>query len=225
MLEQLSYLRELNVLSVVLRILLSMVLGGVLGIERGIKGRPAGFRTHMLVCLSSALVMMTNQYIAKLYGTGDPARMGAQVISGVGFLGAGTIIFTGQNRVKGITTAAGLWAAACVGLAIGIGFFEGAIIGSIAVFITVSALHFFDEYIHLHSYSLDLYVEVQGKEKLSEFLHFLKEHQFEVSDVHFIKNKMKNAILATLTIHSTIKRSRNEVERVLQSAEVIVEIM
>jgi len=89
-----------------------MLLGGILGIERGRKYRPAGFRTYMLVCLGTTIVMLTNQYVYERYGGGDPVRMGAQVISGIGFLGAGTIIVTGHNQVKGLTTAAGLWAAA-----------------------------------------------------------------------------------------------------------------
>ena len=124
-----EYLRELNFISMLLRIILSVLIGGVLGIERGTKNRPAGLRTYILVCLGSALVMMTNQYVYITYETGDPVRLGAQVISGVGFLGAGTIVLTGRNKIMGITTAAGLWAAACCGLAIGIGFYEGAVLG------------------------------------------------------------------------------------------------
>ena len=107
-------LAELSLWTVLLRIALSALCGGMVGLERGRKGRPAGFRTHILVCLGAALAMMTNQYIAESFSTGDPARLGAQVISGIGFLGAGTIIVTGQRQVKGLTTAAGLWASACV---------------------------------------------------------------------------------------------------------------
>ena len=124
-------LYELNMISTFFRLLLALICGGILGIERGKKNRPAGFRTYMLVCVASAMVMITNQYISNMYSTGDPSRMGAQVISGIGFLGAGTIIVTGRNRVKGLTTAAGLWASACIGLTIGVGFYSGAIIGCI----------------------------------------------------------------------------------------------
>ena len=107
-----EYLRDLNIASISLRIILSILLGGILGLERGIKNRPAGLRTYILVCLGSALVMMTNQYVCITYQTGDPVRLGAQVISGIGFLGAGTIVLTGRNKITGITTAAGLWTAA-----------------------------------------------------------------------------------------------------------------
>ena len=114
--------RELNLYSLIIRIVLSLFIGGILGFDRGRKNRPAGFRTYMLVCLGSTLVMITNQYVFQVFKSGDPVRLGAQVVSGVGFLGAGTIILTGHNQVKGITTAAGIWTAACCGLTIGIGY-------------------------------------------------------------------------------------------------------
>ena len=104
--------QELNTGSIILRILLSIGVGGVIGLERGIKNQPAGFRTYMLVCLGASLVMMTNQYICDTFGGGDPSRLGAQVISGIGFLGAGTILVTNGSRIRGLTTAAGLWTAA-----------------------------------------------------------------------------------------------------------------
>ncbi len=130
---------------VVVKLLLALVCGGLLGFERERKHRPAGLRTYMLVCIGATLVMMTNQYICDMYETGDPARMAAQVVSGIGFLGAGTIITTTNNKVKGLTTAAGLWAAGCVGLAIGIGFYEAAIIGTALIFIVMVILHSFDK--------------------------------------------------------------------------------
>lgn len=111
----------------VVRILLATILGAAIGFERGRKHRPAGLRTHMLVCVASALVMVTNEQLIYAYGSGDPTRMGAQVISGIGFLGAGTILTDRQSRVRGLTTAAGLWASACIGLAVGGGFYIGGI--------------------------------------------------------------------------------------------------
>lgn len=105
---------------VLARVLLAMLLGGALGLERERKHRPAGLRTYMIVCMSSALVMLTGEYVFRLYGSGDPTRLAAQVISGIGFLGAGTIITTSRH-VVGLTTAAALWASACIGLACGRG--------------------------------------------------------------------------------------------------------
>ena len=105
-------IREVTVLSVVLRIAVAVLLGGFMGMERGIKRRAAGLRTYMLVCVGSCMIMLTNQYIFQNYQSGDPVRMGAQVVSGIGFLGAGTIIVTRHNQIKGLTTAAGLWVSA-----------------------------------------------------------------------------------------------------------------
>ena len=117
-------IREITYGTIFFRLFLSIVIGGVLGLERGRKSRPAGLRTYILVCLGSTVVMMTNQYVSQCMNTGDPVRMGAQVLSGIGFIGAGSIMKTGRNQVRGITTAAGLWAAACIGLTIGILLFS-----------------------------------------------------------------------------------------------------
>ena len=95
--------RELTVTEIILRVLVSVVLGGLIGLERGMKNRPAGLRTYMLVCVGACVVMLTNLYTYQVYQVGDPVRMGAQVISGIGFLGAGTIIVTSRNQIKGLT--------------------------------------------------------------------------------------------------------------------------
>jgi putative Mg2+ transporter-C (MgtC) family protein len=129
-------------LEISLRLLLAGILGGIIGFEREHTNRPAGFRTHILVCLGSALVMVTSEFIFDKYhllSNMDPTRLGAQVISGIGFLGAGTIIRDGIN-VRGLTTAASLWAVSCVGIAVGIGFYEGAIIATVLIFLTLIAL-------------------------------------------------------------------------------------
>jgi putative Mg2+ transporter-C (MgtC) family protein len=128
--------------TIILRLFLAVILGGLIGMEREEKHRPAGFRTHILVCVGSAVVMLTSEYIFNAYRgltNADPARLGAQVISGIGFLGAGTIIRQGNN-VKGLTTAASLWAVACIGLALGIGFYEGAVAGALLIIFTLMVL-------------------------------------------------------------------------------------
>ena len=106
---------------------LAAFCGSAIGIEREFKRRPAGFRTHILICLGAAMTTLTSQYLSLImhYYT-DMARLGAQVVAGIGFIGAGTIIVTKRQRVKGLTTAAGLWTVAIIGLALGGGFYEGA---------------------------------------------------------------------------------------------------
>lgn len=126
-------------LEMILKLLLASVLGGIIGYQRESSHRPAGLRTHILVCIGSALVMITSEYIFRMYEgqtTMDPARLGAQVISGIGFLGAGTILRDGST-IKGLTTAAGLWAVSCIGLAIGTGFYFGGITTAVLVYIAL----------------------------------------------------------------------------------------
>lgn len=176
-------LREVTWLAVLLRIISSFVLGGLLGLERGLKQRPAGLRTYMLVCVGSCLIMMTNEYVAQVFGTGDPVRMGAQVVSGIGFLGAGTIMVTKHNQIKGLTTAAGLWAAAAVGLATGIGFHEAAITGATVIFITLSVLSNLDGRMHRKADHFEVYAELPPSVSLGMLLDALDTRDFIIDDI------------------------------------------
>ena len=216
-----TYLGEVNFLSTFVRLALAMLCGGVLGMERGKKNRPAGFRTYMLVCVGATLVMLTNQYICNVYGTGDPARLGAQVISGIGFLGAGTIIVTGRNRVKGLTTAAGLWADACVGLAIGIGFYSGAIIGCTLILLVMSVLHRMDDKMSANTKILDMYMEFQKMSDLGGFLSKIKEFGMKISEIEMTKSNAAEdvgvAVLVTLKLEK--KRPHTEIIELLSQIE------
>lgn len=176
-------LREITTISIFVRILAAMVLGGLIGMERGIKNRPAGFRTYMLVCIGACIVMIVNQYVYQAFGTGDPVRMGAQVVSGIGFLGAGTIIVTSHNQIKGLTTAAGLWASACVGLASGIGLYEAAVAGSLAIFATLTILHTLDVRLRSQSNVVELYIELDPGTSLGLFLRGARERGLELSSI------------------------------------------
>ena len=120
----------------ILKIFIAVLVGGLIGLERESSKRPAGLRTHILVCVASTMVMDINLMIAQQFITADPMRLGAQVISGMGFLGAGTIIKEGPT-VKGLTTAAGLWAVACLGLVIGAGFYLMALFAALVMLITL----------------------------------------------------------------------------------------
>ena len=175
-------LREVTYLAVALRVFMAVLIGGILGMERGMKNRPAGLRTYMLVCVGACVVMLTNQYIYQVFGSGDPVRMGAQVVSGIGFLGAGTIIVTRRNQIKGLTTAAGLWAAAGVGLALGVGFYEAAVVGTFAVFFVMTLLQKMDNRLHRRSRQLEAYIELSSI-SLGDFLRTMREEDIEISDV------------------------------------------
>lgn len=176
-------LREVTLLAVILRIIVSFLLGGMLGMERGLKQRPAGLRTYMLVCVGACAIMLTNEYVVQVYGAGDPVRMGAQVVSGIGFLGAGTIIVTRHNQIKGLTTAAGLWATAAVGLATGIGFYEAAITGAVVIFITLSVLSNLDDRMHRKTDHFEVYVELPPSVSMGMLMDALRTREITVEDV------------------------------------------
>ena len=175
-------LRELTLVSICLRIFCAVVIGGLIGLERGMKNRPAGLRTYMVVCLGACLIMMTNHYVCQVFNTGDPVRLGAQVVSGIGFLGAGTIVVTRRNQIKGLTTAAGLWASAGVGLALGIGFYEAAIVGGFAVFFVMTILQKMDHNMHRKTKTIEVYVELSHDCTLSTFLANVRSQDIEVRD-------------------------------------------
>lgn len=166
-----------------LRILCAVFLGGLLGLDRGLKNRPAGMRTYMLVCVGSCLIMLTNQFIYQSAGTGDPVRMGAQVVSGIGFLGAGTIIVTRRSQIKGLTTAAGLWAAAGVGLALGVGFYFGAALGGAAIFGVMTLLHRMDNKLQSNARTIEVYVEMSQDFSVGDFLRELRTRNLELHEL------------------------------------------
>ncbi len=207
-----SDLNSINDTTIILRLFLAIFLGGMIGYERGRAGRPAGLRTHILVCLGSALAMMTNQYIYQTYGISDPTRMAAQVISGIGFLGAGTIIVTGRHQVKGLTTAAGLWATACMGLAIGIGFYKAAIIGCILITFSTVVLHRLDNIMMSKSKVFDLYIEFNKSVSITTVLDAMKSNHIAIDTIEIVKPSYNvNAVAAIMTIRLKQKRIRVDV--------------
>ncbi len=141
-LEQvISILRDFNYATIALRLILAIVAGGIIGSERGRHGSAAGLRTHILVCIGSAMTSLTGYYVYATLGiSGDVLRLAAQVVSGIGFLGAGMIIVKNSNVVIGLTTAAGMWATAAIGIALGYGFYSGAIIATVFCVFTAAFL-------------------------------------------------------------------------------------
>ena len=196
------FFRPITLLAVATRILCALIVGGALGIERGMKNRPAGLRTYMLVCVGSCLIMLTNQYIYQTTGSGDPMRLGAQVVSGIGFLGAGTIVVTRHSHIRGLTTAAGLWASAGVGLALGIGFYEGALIAAFAIFVTMTLLQKMDSRVHRNTKTMEVYVELGPELPLGTFLRLVRDLGMETTDIQYdsdiVLEKGHRAFLAIL---------------------------
>ncbi len=200
-------IREVTYYAVALRIFAAILIGGLLGLERGMKHRPAGMRTYMLVCVGACLVMLTNQYIYQVFGTGDPVRMGAQVVSGIGFLGAGTIIVTRRNQIKGLTTAAGLWTSAGVGLALGIGFYEAALVGGLAVFFVITLLQRMDNNMHRKSKQMEIYLELSKEVSLGDFLRTVRAQNIDISNVQREQDEESGSNRAYIATLKTKKRS------------------
>ena len=189
MLEQLQFLREFTLLSVIVRLFFAVFAGGLIGLEREYKRRPAGFRTHILICIGACMTTMTSQFLAfALDAPVDLSRMGAQVVAGVGFIGAGTIIVTRQQRVKGLTTAAGLWACAILGLAIGAGFFESAAV-FLCLILLAEMLFVRLEYRLLRdSREHILYVEYTGADCLDRILSCFRQQDIRVNNIEITRS-------------------------------------
>lgn len=205
-------LTTINDTTIIVRLLLSVLFGGAIGYERGRAGRPAGLRTHILVCLGSALAIMTNQYIYQVYSVGDPTRMAAQVISGIGFLGAGTIIVTGRHQVKGLTTAAGLWATACMGLAIGIGFYKAAIVACLLIVFATVVLHRLDNNMLVKANVLDIYLEFSKGASITNVLDKIKQLGNTVDSIEIVRPSYDStATAAIMTLRLKSKKVRFDI--------------
>jgi len=209
-LENIRILSDLNLLSIIVRISLALVLGGILGMERQQKQRPAGFRTYIIVCLGATLACITNVYMVNYLGGGDPARIPAQVISGIGFLGAGTILVTRNSHVKGLTTAAGLWCVATIGIAVGCGFYTGAIICTLAIEFSLAFLMYFDKKLSYNSKYLSFYAEFSDSKYIRELVTFAKKENISLHDLDMFKAPDSQNIMATFTIQMKNKSMREE---------------
>lgn len=237
----LSHLREFTVYSVVLRLVLAMLFGGLIGLERGRKGRAAGFRTYMLVCLGAALTMLLSQYeyfmvthtwaetAAEIGLRTDVSRFGAQVINGIGFLGAGTIIVTGRQEVKGMTTAAGLWASACTGLAVGAGFYECVLLAFLLISLVIRVLPAVENYVVENARNMNIYVEFESLDDVGEILNRIKSQNVQIYDVeidHGRREKSQNPSavfsirLNQKLIHTQVLAAISELETVLTIDEI-----
>ena len=178
-----SWMVGTNLWGILLRLFMAFIFATILGVERSVKKHTAGLRTYILVCVGSTIAIMVNEYLVVAYGTGDVGRLGAQVISGIGFLGAGTILVTSRNQVKGLTTAAGLWANACLGLCIGAGFYTVAIVGFVIISFTIFFMPRFEKRFTKKGDLVEIHVEFEARPNLKEFVAFIREKGFKVESV------------------------------------------
>ena len=171
-----NWMADFNVWTVAIRLVLALVFGGIIGLERGRQRRAAGLRTHILVCVGAALTVLVGFYAREILGitNSDPLRVSAQVISGIGFLGVGTIMTRGRFQIVGLTTAAGLWVTAAIGIALGAGFYEGAIIGFVISAFTVMVLNKIERHINEFRSSFGVYVEINSDTAVRSCIEHLK---------------------------------------------------
>ena len=221
-------LGDITIWSIISRFILAVLCAGVIGLERARRRHAAGLRTYILVCLGSMIVILTNQYIYEVFNTGDVARLGAQVISGIGFLGAGTILVTSRSQIKGLTTAAGLWVSACIGLAIGIGFYTVAIIGTIFAFIAFTFLPKLEIWFTKGSNTIELHIELYNRESLKNFIDFVRSKGGKINLIDYNVSYAKSGLsVYTINMVSWVKdtsiavKEINELEYV-NFAEILI---
>ncbi len=213
-------LYTINIVSILVRLVLALLCGGVLGLDREKNRRPAGLRTYTLVCVGAAMVMMTSQFVMERMGSDDLLRMGAQVVSGIGFLGAGTIIVTGHRQVRGLTTAAGLWVAACIGLAVGIGFYSGAVLGTIIILLVLTWFHYLEDKINHKSHSMNLFVELESVSALGGVLRNAKDNYISISDLEINKGRnIEEGAVVMMTASYQGDHSRESVVHLLSQTK------
>ncbi len=225
-------LREPSLQSILLRLCLSLLFGGLLGMDREQKRYPAGLRTYMLVCLGSCLTMILSQFqYLHLYESQsqlvmdfglklDVSRYGAQVISGIGFLGAGIILINQKQEVKGLTTAASLWASACMGLAIGAGFYECTILGFLIIFTATRYLPFLSEYIIDRSRYMTIYLEFESISNIRPILQLIRNEGISVYEVDLERGREKKGRRPRARLSLGLKKGMKHTELLFTLSEL-----
>lgn len=230
MLSFLDPYRGISFFAILIRLTLALLLGGLLGLERIRKRRPAGIRTYMLVCVGAALTMILGQYQAQMLLTDwskaassiqpDISRFSAQVINGIGFLGAGTVLVTGKQEVKGLTTAAGLWASACMGIAIGAGFFECVILAFLLIFLCNRVLPYIETAIVESARNVNLYVEFESLDNVSQIITCIKSVDTQIYEVDIDRGHRDQYIYPNATISLRLNKRRTHAKLMLALSEL-----
>ncbi len=198
--ECITYLEDFNLLSIVVRLLLAIIMGGIIGFERASKRQAAGLRTFALVCLGSALAVIVNLYLWEITGkTADASRIPSGVVSGVGFWGVGTIVVTNRNHVKGLTTAAGLWTTAALGLALGAGMIITSTLAFVLLIVTISLLQVISRRQEKYNRIIGIYLEVDKDRGMNQLASYIQKNNYEIISMEKKREKiLKGYDLAVL---------------------------
>lgn len=204
-----DYLRDFNLVTVTVRLLLAFIFGGVIGMDRERKGRPAGMRTHILVCLGASMTTMSGFFVVHTLGMeSDPLRISAQVISGIGFLGVGTILITGRMHVKGLTTAAGLWTTASIGIALGAGFYEGALLCTVLSVIAISVLYRLENLLGSKTAVIEIYIELKDVDQTNHVVSLLSTEEYKVYKMQITPSR--SGLANNIGIEALLRLDKNE---------------
>lgn len=209
--ETIIYLKEFNVISIIFRLILATILSGLIGSERSKIGRAAGLRTHIIVCIGSTIAAMTGLYLYEYYElSSDITRLSSQVISGIGFLGAGTILIKNKSIVTGLTTAACVWATGIIGIAIGYGFYEASIIGSILILFTIGKLTVIDKKLDKNINEITVYIEFEDAKLLNTTLKDIENNCCKIKVLNLTTPKTENHNSIGADIILLLHKSNNE---------------
>lgn len=189
-----------NEISVTVRLVLAVICGGIIGIERETKRRAAGFRTHVLIAMGSAMTSLLGQYLASIAGGLDPLRISAQVVAGMGFIGAGTIIVTRRKETKGLTTAAGLWTTAIIGLAAGAGCYIEVITSTVMILFAETVLSKIEYRLISQSKIANVYIDLAEKSEMYEINDRIAQKKIEILGTQISKNSQEDGISVLFTL-------------------------
>ena len=223
MLSFLDPLRDITTVAVLVRLLFAMICGGAIGIEREHKRRTAGFRTHILICLGAAMTTMVSQFLLReMHLYTDIGRLGAQVIAGIGFIGAGTIIVTKRRQVKGLTTAAGLWTCAIIGLAVAAGYYEAAILATVIILLAEIFFSRFEYWVLDNARNINIYVEYSGTDNLDSVIRMLKTYRVIILDLEITKSGANSCAIFQLQLPK--KLSHDKLMTVVSTSEGVISV-
>lgn len=210
--EFISAIEEFSGISIAIRLVLATLFGGIIGMEREAKGHSAGFRTFTLVCLGSAVSTIVNIYLFQITQSADVSRIPAGVVSGIGFLGVGTIIVTRKNTVRGLTTAASLWATACLGLALGAGMIATSTLTFVLILFTIGVLQRLGRYIAGRNRDISLYIEMEKDKDIDDLIKFIRSKGYGISTMEKKREIVSKNIDLTIMMEIDLKKKMSHSE-------------
>jgi len=221
--EFMDFMQELNIYTALIRVISAVLLGAVIGIERGYHGRAAAMRTHSIVCIGSALTVIVGLYAIQVMDfNSDPLRIAAQVISGIGFLGAGTILLKGHSEITGLTTAAGLWATAAIGLALGIGYYVIAVAATILIILVNTLLPKLEKKLYDYKKTIHIYSEISDVNNVNKFEEIIKS-KWDVVNMAVVpaKSGVLNQVGINIEILYTKQCEASDICRELSNSDFV----